>query len=250
MSESVLTVDFAGEVWRVSPGEGLTIGRNGVIAIDDNPYLHRQLIELRHGSGFWWLDNVGSRLAVHVQDGARLTASTLAPGATLPLVFPRTIVSFTAGGTSYELWLDQVIPGVAGQPMAPTAPGDTTIAPTEFTESQRLAILALAEPLLRHSGVGVSHVPSAVDAARRLGWTQTRFNRKLDNVCDKLDRAGVDGLRGGPGAQATSRRIRLVEYALGSLLVTHEDLPLLEHATGASSLLRADQDRQANEDPV
>lgn len=228
MSDSLLRVDFAGEIHEVAPGETFTIGRNGVLAIDDNPYLHRLLIELRHGSGFWWLDNVGSRTAVHIQDGGRLTASTLAPGATLPLVFPRSIVSFAAGGTAYELWLDQVIPGVGGMPLPSNGVGDTTISPTEFTEAQRLAILALAEPLLRHSGSGAADVPSAVDAARRLGWTQTRFNRKLDNVCDKLDRAGVTGLRGGPGAQAASRRIRLVEYALGTLLVTPDDLYLLE----------------------
>ncbi|HQV91660.1 MAG TPA: hypothetical protein PLA46_08745 [Phycicoccus sp.] len=234
MSDSALIVDFAGEVHRLVPGERFTVGRNGTLAIDDNPYLHRIVGELRHSKGFWWLDNVGSRIAVHIQDGARLTASVLAPGATLPLVFPRSIVSFSAGGTVYELWLDQVIPGVGGTPLAPESGGDTTISPTEFTESQRLAILALAEPLLRHGGAGASDVPSAVQAARRLGWTQTKFNRKLDNVCDKLDRAGVAGLRGGPGNQAASRRIRLVEYALGSLLVTQDDLDLLDREAARS----------------
>ena len=76
--------------------------------------------------------------------------------------------------------------------------GDTTITPTAFTESQLLAILALAEPFLKRVGTGAAEVPSAVVAARRLGWTQTRFNRKLDNVCDKLIAAGVSGLRGNP----------------------------------------------------
>lgn len=232
MSDSALIVDFAGEVHRLVPGERLTVGRNGTLAIDDNPYLHRILGELRHSKGFWWLDNVGSRIAVHIQDGARLTASVLAPGATLPLVFPRSIVSFSAGGTVYELWLDQVIPGVGGTPLAPESGGDTTISPTEFTESQRLAILALAEPLLRHGGAGASDVPSAVQAARRLCWTQTKFNRKLDNVCDKLDRAGVMGLKGARHEQALGRRARLAEYAINSRIVTSHDLPMLDAEWG------------------
>ncbi|MGJ3403836.1 hypothetical protein [Glutamicibacter sp. Je.9.36] len=51
-------------------------------------------------------------------------------------------------------------------------------------------------------------------AAARLGWGITKFNLKLDNVCDKLDKAGVAGLRGGPGKLATNRRARLVEHAV------------------------------------
>jgi hypothetical protein len=47
-------------------------------------------------------------------------------------------------------------------------------------------------------------------------------------VCDKLDRAGVSGLRGGPGNNAANRRVQLVEYAVSTLLVTSADLPMLE----------------------
>ncbi len=89
-------------------------------------------------------------------------------------------------------------------------------------------MVALAEPLLRRSGSGLSEIPSSALAAERLGWTLTRFNRKLDNVCDKLDRRGVKGLRGGPSGHATSRRIRLVEYAVTSRLITSSHLNLLE----------------------
>ncbi len=82
--------------------------------------------------------------------------------------------------------------------------------------------------MLRREGTALSEIPSSAQAARRLGWALTRFNRKLDNVCDKLDRLGVSGLRGGPGAHATNRRARLVEYAVSSRLVTAADLPLLD----------------------
>lgn len=62
-----------------------------------------------------------------------------------------------------------------------------------FTDSQKALIVALAEPMLRRDGTGFSAIPSSADAARTLGWALTRFNRKLDNVCDKLDRVGVAG---------------------------------------------------------
>ena len=58
--------------------------------------------------------------------------------------------------------------------------------------------------------------------------TMSRFNRQLDNVCDKLDRMGVQGLRGGVGKLASNRRARLVEYAVSSQLVTRSDLSLLD----------------------
>jgi hypothetical protein len=56
------------------------------------------------------------------------------------------------------------------------------------------------------------------------------FNRKLDNVCEKLDKLGVEGLRGGRGKLATNRRARLVEYAVATRLVSTDDLVLLDTA--------------------
>jgi len=97
-----------------------------------------------------------------------------------------------------------------------------------LTLSQKLLILALAEPQLRRDGTGMSEIPSSAKAAERLGWTATRFNRKLDNVCDKFDRIGVPGMRGGQRSVATNRRARLVEHVIASRLVTKDDLPLLD----------------------
>ena len=109
---------------------------------------------------------------------------------------------------------------------------------TDFTESQLLAILALAEPLLRNPGSGAERLPTSVDASRRLGWTITRFKRKLDNVCEKLERAGVSGLRGSTGAGAANRRVRLVEYAIDTLLISANDLPKLRAEAMANAAVR------------
>ena len=51
----------------------------------------------------------------------------------------------------------------------------------------------------------MSELPTSAQAAERIGWTLTRFNRKLDNVCDKLDRIGVPGMRGGARVASTPR---------------------------------------------
>jgi hypothetical protein len=61
-----------------------------------------------------------------------------------------------------------------------------------------------------------------------MGWNITRFNRKLDNVCEKLTKIGVKGLHGGPDRLALDRRARLVEYAIAARWVTSEHLRLLD----------------------
>ena len=55
--------------------------------------------------------------------------------------------------------------------------GDTTIGATHLTPDQRRLIVALAEPRLRGDGRASVVLPSSADAAARLGWTITRFNR-------------------------------------------------------------------------
>ncbi|MBE3075508.1 MAG: hypothetical protein IMZ75_11300, partial [Actinobacteria bacterium] len=63
----------------------------------------------------------------------------------------------------------------------------------------------------------------------------TRFNRKLDNVCQKLADAGNRGLHGGIGNLASNRKSRLVEHALSTRLVTARDLVLLDDGTNPCS---------------
>ncbi|MFZ1412825.1 MAG: hypothetical protein WAS07_15350 [Micropruina sp.] len=222
-----VSVEFCGE-WVEVPSTGaFGIGREAELAVDDNPFLHRRLLEIEWVNDLWLLTNVGSRLAVTVMDGAGLMQSWLAPGARLPLVFEQTTVVFSAGPTTYELTMHLSEPVFGGVGIVP-ALGQTTIGLTEFTPSQRLLMVALAEPILLREHSGMSEIPTNARAAERLGWALTRFNRKLDNVCDKLDRAGIKGLRGGPGSHAMNRRSRLVEYAIAARLVTRTDLALLD----------------------
>lgn len=222
-----LVVDFCGEQYRLDwTCPPFVIGREGDLQVDDNPFLHRHFLRLVHAEGIWWIENLGSRLAATITDPAGAARAWLAPGSRLPLVFAQTTVVFTAGATTYEFCVSM---SVSVFELAPTpAPGmETTLGSVSWTPSQRLLIVALAEPMLRRAGTEASALPSSAQAAQRLGWPLTTFNRKLDNVCDKLDRAGVRGLRGHQGALASNRRARLVEHAVTSRLVTQPDLALL-----------------------
>jgi hypothetical protein len=223
-----LALEFCGEWFTPAQTEGFDIGREGQLAIDDNPYLHRRFLRVTHEDSIWWLSNVGSLISATVCDAGGGVQSWLPPGHRLPLVFPTTSIVFTAGPTTYEVTAQLTDAPYHEVRSEDPDSGATTIGAISFTTSQKQLIVVLAEPMLRREGTGLSEIPSSADAARRLGWATTRFNRKLDNVCEKLDRIGVKGLRGGPGLLATNRRARLVEYAVASRLVTAADLPLLD----------------------
>lgn len=224
-----LALEFCGEWFDpAQAADGFDIGREGDLAIDDNPYLHRRFLRVTQEDGIWWLSNVGSLISATVCDAGGGVQSWLPPGHRLPLVFPTTSIVFTAGPTTYEVTAQLTDAPYHEVRSEDPESGATTIGAISFTTSQKQLIVVLAEPMLRREGTGLSEIPSSADAARRLGWATTRFNRKLDNVCEKLDRIGVKGLRGGPGLLATNRRARLVEYAVASRLVTAADLPLLD----------------------
>jgi len=233
VSENVVQLEFCGEWYPLSREEPFYVGREGALQIDDNPYLHRRFLRISHAEDLWWIDNVGSRLSATLADGNGNTQAWLAPGARLPLVYAHTTVLFTAGPTTYEVNLVNPEPPFAPAKAEPVHVGETTIGPVSFTESQHLLVLALAEPVL--TGRGSASIPTSAQAAARLGWALTKFNRKLDNVCDKLHRNGVRGLRGGPQQLAVNRRARLVEHAVASRLVSSDQLPALdeEHARNA-----------------
>lgn len=227
---AALTVDFAGEVHTLAPGESLEFGRGAELDIDSNPYLHRRVGRLFFRSGHWFLANVGRSTHMNVVDDESLSRATLAPGRELALTFLPATVRFRAGQAVYELLLD----GTSEQlnpSSGPSEQGDTvTVSNLPFTPDQHLLILALAEPTLRAPIEGIQ-IPSNRQAAARLGWSITKFNRKLDNVCAKLAKAGVAGLHGAPGALASSRRRALVEFALQSGLVSADELATIDTHT-------------------
>lgn len=225
---SALVLDFCGERSEVPVERAWYVGRDADLNIDENPFLHRRFLEFYRDRGLWWLGNVGGQIAATLSDPDSLLQAWLAPGSRLPLTLPHTIVSFTAGATSYDLDLFQPgAPYQAASPPETDEAGLTTVGQVTLTPDQLLLVLVLAEPRLLAEGRGPSTLPSAPEAAERLGWTVTKFNRKLDNVCAKLTQIGVRGLHGDTDRLASNRRARLVEYAVCSRLVTRSGLSAL-----------------------
>ena len=223
-----LKIEFCGEWYDIASPNDFHIGRESDLVIDDNPYLHRRFLRIYEDFGMWWLANVGTLLSATVTDSSGQVQAWLAPGARLPIVFPQMQVLFSAGSTTYEFTIHSDNDYYSTAAAAGVGGGETTISPVALTTTQRLLIVSLAENVLRQDSPGRGEIPSSTDAAARLHWSMTTFNRKLDNVCDKLDKTGVQGLRGGKSNLATNRRQRLVEYAVATRLVSKEDLYLLD----------------------
>ena len=227
-----VTVEFCGEEFVAQPGTPLTIGRTGDVEIDDNPFLHRSFLQVVEDGGLWWLTNVGTTLTATVADKKGLFQAWLNPGARIPLALERFTVWFTAGPTTYDFDVIVDTPAFTATGTEDVAEdestGETTVGRVTFTPDQKLLMVALCEGLLRRSYAAPGQIPSSADAAARLGWKVTKFNRKLDNVCQKLADAGTRGLHGGPGKLASNRKARLVEHALSTRLVTEADLALLD----------------------
>jgi len=223
-----LSVDYCGEIFKVDSSRPFTIGREADLVLDDvNPFLHRVFLKIECESGLWWLRNVGSALSATVSSNQGEMQAWLSPLGQLPLVFPLVSVWFTAGETTYEFEIQ-----IAGTPwesvtVEPVGKGDLTIGSVTLTVDQRIMVAVLAEDILRRQNRGAGTIPTSQQAADRLGWPVTKFNRKLDYLCGKLADVGVRGLHGGPGKLATSRRARLVEYCLGTQMITADDLLLL-----------------------
>jgi hypothetical protein len=223
-----LKIEFCGEWYEVVHPHDFFIGRESDLVIDDNPYLHRRFLRIYEDFGMWWLSNIGTLLSATVTDATGQVQAWLAPGARLPIVFPQMQVLFSAGSTTYEFTIFSADDYFNTAAAAAGTGGETTMAPVALTPSQRLLVVSLAEQVLRQDSPGRGEIPTSAEAASRLHWSMTTFNRKLDNVCDKLDKIGVQGLRGGKGNLATNRRLRLVEYAVATHLVSADDLPLLD----------------------
>src|SRR5699024_9284226 len=173
---STISVEFCGEWWRVEDGGELTIGREADLTVDeDNPFLHRRFLTIVQVESMWWLVNIGSRLSATITDGSGSMQAWLAPGAPIPLVFDVTQVGVAAGPTTYAVEVHASSPESA-RVAGPDEPvGETTMGSVQLTASEKLLILALAEPMLVREGSGMSAVPTSAQASQRLGWQLTKF---------------------------------------------------------------------------
>jgi hypothetical protein len=234
-----LVLSFCGERHSVAPDTEFSFGRSGDLAIDDNPYLHRVMAVCFYRRGWWWLSNAGAHLPLQLQGVSGSSTITLSPGGSIPLVMGPTTVRFAAGGTSYELEIE-VAADTEIQKEKLALPGDTTIdaGSTPLSADQLLLVVALAEPRLRKGPT--ADLPTNVELMERFGWSVTKFNRKLDSICQKFSRRGVGGLVGSSDRMAQGRRSVLVDYVISAGMVTTEQLALLPPRQGRAPSRRSD----------
>lgn len=220
----VLWLEFCGEEVRVV--DHLSVGRSADLVIDDNRYLHRCVFELVADGPVWWLRNTGARTVLSVVDLEGRSATTVAPGAACVLAFPTFGIRFAAGPTRYELTgtiedLERDADLRSGAD--PSAPRTLEFGCVDLNPEQRLLLLALCEPQLLDPAAAAT-VPTNRQASHRLGWSATKFHRKLDNLCAKFARAGVVGVHGDVAELAADRRLHLARHAIDAGLVSVDDL--------------------------
>jgi hypothetical protein len=229
-----LIIDFLGEPLVVEPTDTLTFGRAAELVIDaDNLYLHRVVGRFVNHGSLWWIENHGQQIELDVESDTGVRAHLPArdddevPRA--PLVGSRSSIRFAAGGSRYEV---EVYHG--GTPVpdlgSPELAGRKTsqFGQVDLTADERVLLAALAEPVLRDpAGAGPDRLPTNREVATRVGWSLTKFNRKLDYLCVRLAKVGVRDLQGGRGAEAVNRRWRLVEHCIAARLITADDLSAL-----------------------
>ncbi len=223
----------------VADGDSLTFGRDAdwVVGVD-NRHLHRVLGCFVDHAGVWFVQNLGRFIPLWIDDADSASRVEIAPGEQAPVAFSEFTLWFCAGVEEYR------ISGALSEP-TPLERGHSAPSDTEefglgsLNLEQRTLVAALAEGRLRGDPDWRFHLPTNREVAHRLGWTITKFNRKLDYLCRRLAEAGVSGVAGDVSDLAVHRRQVLVDHAVSRRLVVPSDLddlppPLAAEESGGS----------------
>lgn len=222
-----LQLTFCEATVHVEPGDELTFGRAAQLVLDpDNRFMHRRVGSVVHRHGRWWLVNRGDRLNLSVWTTSSAHRSVLPPGADCVLPSGTCVIGFVAGPTRYELEAAVKGADAADDALLPVRDGDPTDqwGAVELNDEQRQLLVALCERDLRDPSCRGTELPPNRAVAHRLGWTITKYNRKLDHLCAKFARSGVRGVQGSIAGLASDRRQRLVAHCIEHGIITIDDL--------------------------
>ena len=227
-SHQTLTITYVGQKHQVPVDREFVFGRSGDLVIDaDNRLLHRQLGRLLHVNGLWYLHNCGQTIPLIITDDSSPSYARLAPGSRMPLPYTQAAITFSAGSASYRLCIEQprnidsVTSEICADLLSRTDEQTISLQRLRFNEEQLAVLKLLAEPRLK-GPITSSDLPSNKELAQTLGWTLPKLVRKLDHLCAKLDRAGVNGLAPSPERTAQERRVILANTVVeNGLLDNH-----------------------------
>lgn len=238
MTQDGLLIDFIDERFETSPRDEVTFGRAATVVVDEeNEFMSRVVGAFVFHQGSWWLQNRSStaELSVVTDSGPK---KTLPPTTSDPLTSAGGVVRFRAGRSNYELRFElsnpPSVPGSSDNTESDIADGTLDLAAPKATEEfgvvplngeQRAMLGLFAKSWLLDPGAKYHELPPNADVAHRLGWSLKKLDRKLDYLCARLSNAGVQGLRGAKGGEASDRRRYLVEHVISVRLISVEDVP-------------------------
>lgn len=181
---------------------------------------------LRHDGDTWWLHNNARSTSLVVTHLHSPSFSKVAPGAATALPWDACAITFSAGPANYRVEVHDPHHQAPTTVTAVAPVGDATLTSGQlvFNEEQFQLLAVISEPRI-DGPITVADLPSNRQIAQRLGWNLTKVNRKLDNLCIKLDKAGVAGLRGDIAGAANQRRLNLANFAVESGLISPESFP-------------------------
>lgn len=224
-----LRVQFGAKHFEVGSDQALTFGSSGMVRVGVAPEVPSIVGRVHHrNDGCWWVVNSSSAIGLVIDDKATTSRLSLAPGAMCPVPFSEAHVRFRVGSVSHQFSVTTPNAGGASDGEVESVPVRPSNVRNSLNEDQVLLLVGLAEPRLRQFAGPDAVPPTNREVAHRLGWTVTKYNRKLDHLCQKLDRIGVHGLKGCIGQAAGYRKITLVDYVITAGVIVPEDLALLD----------------------
>lgn len=198
----------------VQPADVFTFGRQADLVVDQhNRHLHRILGSFHCDEGSWTLTNHGRSISLVMTDHSSGSFIRVTPGTAVPIPFAESSVQFSAGRANYRLSIRTAEPPASTiQQRAHSGTVTATTSSLVFNEEQLQLLEALAS--CRADGpITTADLPSSRQMAQMLGWSLSKFNRKLDRVCERLAKAGIPDLAGDTATSATERRLVLANYA-------------------------------------
>lgn len=202
------------------PTTTLTFGRTGHISLDHEGV--PEIVGLLEPGASGWVIKSANDQAIEVKDRCSASSMRVAPGCSAPLFFDQAAVRFWIGRAKFGFDTRRI--------------DQWSAEPMKLSTEQRQLLVGLARPRL--SGA-CNRLPRNQDLAREFGWSRSKLNRKLDQICKKFSERGVPGLHGSPDRLASQRRRILIDHVIELGLITTDDVAQLDTSAFESPLRAA-----------